>query len=64
MIFIDYSKYKVQKANFKFWDKLIICPVAEKAIHGKNFLAILKKNHLQINKFVWCIVRFEDNPKN
>ena len=24
LILIDYSKYKAQEANFKFWDELII----------------------------------------
>lgn len=33
--------------------------VSEQAVQDENFLAILKKHNIQVNKFVECLVRFE-----
>jgi hypothetical protein len=39
----------------------IIYPVTEQAIQDKNFLAILKKSDLQVKRFVWCDISYENN---
>lgn len=41
-----------------------IITIPEQIIHDKIFSAILEKNNLQLNKSVWCIICFENNPRN
>lgn len=38
--------------------------VSEQATHDENFLAILDKYDVQVEKFTWCSIRFEDEFKN
>lgn len=40
-----------------------IIAVTEQAAHDKNFSDMLNKYNLQLKKFVWCIIQFE-NPIN
>lgn len=41
-----------------------IITVTEQAIHDKNFLAILKKNNLQVKNPALCNILFRDGSKN
>lgn len=38
--------------------------VSEQAVQDENFLEILDKYDIQVKKFTWCYIRFEDESKN
>jgi hypothetical protein len=39
-----------------------IITISEQAIHDKNFLTILEKYNLQVEKFVYCHIHFSERP--
>jgi predicted small lipoprotein YifL len=39
-----------------------IITVTEQAIQDKNFLEILEKNNIKLEKFVWCRAQFGEHP--
>lgn len=39
-----------------------IITVTEQAIQDKNFLEILEKNNIKLEKFVWCRAQFGERP--
>jgi len=41
-----------------------IITVTEQAIQDKNFLEILEKNNIKLEKFVWCRAQFGERPMN
>ncbi|MPM70057.1 hypothetical protein SDC9_117008 [bioreactor metagenome] len=41
-----------------------VLSVSEQAVQDKNFLEILDKYDIQVKKFTWCYIRFEDESKN
>ena len=51
----DTASYYFIKGNY------CIIPVTEEAITDKKFLAILKKNNLQVKTFIWCDISYGKN---
>lgn len=52
----NWTEFEIKKGNY------YIIGVSEQAIHDENFLSILDKYNLQLKKFLWCHIRFDDRP--
>lgn len=55
---IDTELYVFVKGDY------YIYPITKQAIKDKNFLAILKRHNLQVKRFVWSLVKYENQTNS